>query len=98
MKAVTFFAGAILAALVQCEYITKDNYDAIVKGRTVLLQFTITFEACGVCDQTQSKWDNLTQNFGSSQEVAVGQVGRLRVQTATSKQYLCSVGSLRYES
>lgn len=94
MKVTKHLARAVLAAVVHGEYITEENYDATIKGRAVLLQFTITLEGCTVCGQTQPKWEKLSQRFGSSQEVAVGWVGRLRAQMPTSKRYLCSVGGL----
>lgn len=58
----------------EAPFLGKDNYDDIVAGRAVLLQFTVSLEECEACGETDERWDALMSEFQQSPEVVVAQV------------------------
>lgn len=67
------------------EDLTVDNFDEVVSGRAVLLQFTVVTMECDMCAATNEAWDKLGSM--KSDEVFVGQV---KCDESTGAETLCN--------
>lgn len=68
------FLILLLTAKTVSVTLTAENYDAMVRGRSVLLQIIVD-EDCGLlCNASRPEWDGLMKDFAGSKEILVTRI------------------------
>lgn len=74
MRVGLYISWIVTVAAEEAVFLGKDNFNEIVAGRAVFLQFTVSLEECEACLETDERWDALINEFQHSPEVVVAQV------------------------